>query len=191
MKMILVSGIISLLSIQSLAAVDEELGVATRLAERKDKKQTMKVWLLSASTLCLVVSLSALALTIEQKVTPEYVRSHRNEFSVKVSKDKNGLLAFTVVFTLKEPRYVVAHLAVRDADRTLAESHTPAFTKNPKNTFHFSIAPEYVATSEFRLGASGFAESGGQAVPLPGTIDYQIRLVEFVPAELLKSPTRK
>lgn len=151
----------------------------------------MKAWLLSASALCLVVSSLALALTIEHKVTPEYVRSHRNEFSVRVIKDKNGLICFTVVLTLKEPRYVVAHLVVRDANRVLAESHTPAFTRNPENTFHFSIAPEYVAASEFTLGVSGFAESGGQAVPLPGTVRYRIRLVEFVPAELRKSPTRK
>lgn len=151
----------------------------------------MKATLLAVSALSLVVPASALALTVEQKVTPEYVRSHANEFSLKVAKDKNGLLAFTVVFTLKEPRYVVAHLAVRDANRILAESHTPAFTKNAENTFHFSIAPEYASTSEFTLGASGFANSGGQAVPEPGTILYQFRLIEFVPAELLKAPTRK
>ena len=149
----------------------------------------MKAWLPSASALCLVVSSSALALTVEHKVTPEYVRSHPDEFSVTVIKDKNGLLAFTVALTLKEPRYVVAHLAVRDADRSLAESHTPAFTKNPENTFYFSIAPEYVATSEFTLGASCFAKSGGQAAPLPGTIHYQIRLAEFVAAELPKVET--
>src|SRR5437867_926103 len=69
--------------------------------EKRPKEQTMKVPILAVSALCLVVSATALALTIEQKITPEYVRSHPNEFSVNVTEDKNGLLAFTVVLTLK------------------------------------------------------------------------------------------
>ncbi|MBT3378986.1 MAG: hypothetical protein HN742_02425 [Lentisphaerae bacterium] len=144
-----------------------------------------------ASALCLVASSSAVALTVEQRITPEYVRSHPNEFSVSVAKEENGLLAFTVVLALKPPRYVVAHLEVRDGDRTLVESHTPVFTRNARNTFHFSIAPEYVAASEFILGASHVADSGGEAVPLPGTIQYRIRPVEFVPAKLLTSRNRR
>jgi hypothetical protein len=145
---------------------------------------------LAVPVLCLALSSAALALTREQEVTPAYVRSHPGEFSVKVAGGESGLLAFTVVLTLEEPRYVVAHLKVRDADRTLAESHTPTFTRNAENTFHFSIAPEYIKTSEFSLGASVFADSGGQAVPLPGTIDYQFRLEAFAAPELLNSPSR-
>ena len=152
----------------------------------------MKTSLLAILALCLVVSASALALTVKQKVTPEYIHAHSNEFSVAVVQDKNGLLAFTVVLTSNKPQYVVAHLTVRDADRVLAESHTPAFTKNAENRFHFSIAPEYVATSKFTLGKSSFyVDTDGHAVPLPGSIDYQVGLVEFVPKELLEPATER
>src|SRR4051812_23028275 len=119
---------------------------------------------------------AAIALTTEQEITPEYVRSHPKEFSVQVARDKNGLIAFTVVFTLSEPRYVVAHLVVRSGDRVLATSDTPAYSKNSENTFYFSVPPECLATSQFTLGGSVFANSGGAAVPLPGTIDYRFRL---------------
>jgi thiol-disulfide isomerase/thioredoxin len=147
----------------------------------------MKSLLSFVAALVFAVSPAAFALTVEEDVTAEYVRAHARELSVKVSKGTNGLIAFTVVFTLPEPRYVVAHFTVRSGDRVLAESVTPAFTKNSENTFHFSVPPECLATSSFTLGAAGFAISGGEAVPLPGTIVYRFRLPNFVPAELLKA----
>src|SRR5258708_1700588 len=116
--------------------------------ETKPKKtHPMKSLLFLAASLVFAASPAAIALTTEQDITPEYVRSHAKEFSVRVAKDKNGLIAFTVVFTLPEPRYVVAHLAVRSGDRVLAQSDTPAFTRNSENTFHFSVPLEYLATS--------------------------------------------
>lgn len=147
----------------------------------------MKPLLPFVAALVFTASPAAFALTVEEDVTPEYVRSHSGKLSVKVAKDKNGLIAFTIVFTLPEPRYVVAHLTVRSGDRVLAKSVTPAFTKNLENTFHFSVPADCLATSEFTLGASGFAISGGAAVPLLGTIVHRFRLPDFVPAELLKA----
>ena len=147
----------------------------------------MKSLLRFATALVFAASPAAFALTVEEDITPEYVRSHAREFSVKVAKDKNGLIAFTVVFTVPEPRYVVAHFVVRSGDRVLAESVTPACTKDSENTFHFSVPPECLAKSEFTLSAGGFAISGGEAVPLPGTIVHRFRLPDFVPAELIKS----
>ena len=151
----------------------------------------MKSLLILVAAFVWIASPAAVALTVEEDITPEYVRSHAREFSVKVAKDKNGLIAFTIVFTVPEPRYVVAHLVVRSGDRVLAESVTPAFTKNPENTFHFSVPPECLATSVFTLGAGGFAISGGGAVPLPGNIVHRFRLPDFVPAELLKASDHK
>jgi len=151
----------------------------------------MKTVLFLVAVLGFVASRTAVALTTEQHITPDYVRSHATEFSVVVTKEKNGLLAFTVTCTFAEPRYVVADLAVRSGDRLLAESHTPAFTKNSKNTFYFSIMPECLATSAFTLGVSTFVDSGSEAVPVPGTIDYRLRLPDFVSPELIKSPDNK
>jgi len=151
----------------------------------------MKALIILAVSLVVAVSPTAIALTTERDITPDYVRSHPKEFSVKVAKDKNGLIAFTIVFTLPEPRYVVAHLVVRSGDRMLASSDTPAFTKNSDNTFYFSVPPECLATSEFNLGASFFTASAGDAVPLPGTAIHHFRLSDFVSPELLKAPNEK
>jgi len=151
----------------------------------------MKTIVFLVAFLGFVASRTAVALTTEQDITPDYVRSHAREFSVAVTKEKNGLLAFTVTCTLAEPRYVVAHLSVRSGDRLLAESDTPAFTKNSKNTFHFSMTPECLATSAFTLGVSTFVDSGREAVPVPGTIDYRFRLPDFVSPELIKLPDNK
>ncbi len=151
----------------------------------------MKALLLTAAALFLTGSSAALALTIEEEVTPEYVRTHAKEISVKVAEGKDGLLAFAVVLTLEEPRYVVAHLTVRDGDKTVATSDTPAFTRNARNTFYFSVVREFVAASEYSLGVSGFAAAGDEAVPIVGTRIYRLRLGQFVPADLLRAPNGK
>jgi len=139
----------------------------------------MKSQAVLVASLVFIGAPAAMALTTRQDVTPGYVRSHAKEFSVEVAKDKNGLIAFTVVFTVNEPRYVIAHLTVRSSGRILAESSTPAFTKNAGNPFHFSVPPEHVATSDFTL-----AVSSSRA----GTIEYGFQLADFVSPELLKAP---
>jgi hypothetical protein len=143
----------------------------------------MKARLLNILVLCLLVSSVALALTQWAEVTPEWVRLYGQDLSVEVGRDADGLLAFTVVLTPKEPHRVMAHLAVRDSERTLATSDTPVSTGAEGNTFHFCIAPDLVATSEFTL-------SLWSDVPMPqlGHTDYRIHLVEFVPPELLPPP---
>lgn len=113
------------------------------------------------------------ALTVAQPVTPAYVREHPKEFSVKVSKGKDGLLAFTLVRTLVEPRYLVAHLAVHHGRKLLATSDTPSFARKHDNTFYFSVSAADVGESTFDLSESGFTESGDNPVPMPGGIIYQ------------------
>ncbi len=147
--------------------------------------------LLLGGFLAVALATTCLALTTDREVTLAYVREHPKEFSVKVAKDTNGLISFTVVITLPVPRYVVAHLLVRSGERVLARSDTPAFTKNSENTFHFSMPPECLPTSEFNLGVAGFAISVGYAVPMPGTIEYRFRLLDFVSPELLKTSNNK
>lgn len=149
----------------------------------------MKTTLLSLAGVVLALTLSpaALALTVDQPVTPSYVRDHPKEFSVKVRKDEKGLIAFTVVRTLPEPRYLVAHLRIRDQGRLIAESHTPSFARKGDNTFRFSISPEHQADSTFELGESACQDG----VPLPGTVNYQFQLKEFVPGSLPGSGTAK
>jgi hypothetical protein len=133
------------------------------------------------------ISTTTLALTVNFPVTSAYLQDHSNEFRVKVSKGKNGLIDFTVVRTLSKPMYLVAHLAVHQQGRVIAESHSPSFTKNHENTFYFSLSPEDVGESTFELGESFFTEFQGQAVPVVGTTNYQFQLKDFVPEDLIKS----
>ncbi len=146
----------------------------------------MKTTTLCAVALLFAITNWAFAVSVDRDITADYVKANPKEFTVSVTEDANGLLAFTVVFATPDPRYVVAHLVVRDSKKTYATSDTPSFTKNRSNTFHFSIPRDFVATSTFSLGVSGFADSGGEAVSLPGTIDNKLYLLDFVPKKLRK-----
>jgi hypothetical protein len=129
---------------------------------------------------------TAVALTVNEQVTPQYVHEHPTEITVKVTQGKNGLIDFKVTRSLANPRYLVAHLSVHHHGRVIAESESPSFTRNRENTFYFSLAPEDVAESTFELGESAFTESEGEAVPVVGTTHRQFQLKDFVPEELLK-----
>jgi hypothetical protein len=137
----------------------------------------MRARLLNAVLLCLLVSSVALALTEVADVTPEHLGQ---DLSVEVHRDAEGLLAFTVALTLKEPQRGMAHLAVRDSKRSLATTDIPFLTGAEGNTFHFAIAPDLAATSELTLDLWS-----AEPVPPPGGMQYRMRLMEFVPAELL------
>ena len=137
------------------------------------------------------LSTTAPALTVEAQVTPDYVRAHSQEWSVKVSKKENGLIQFTLVRTLAEPRWLVAHLVVQHAGKIIAESDTPTVGHKHDNTFYFAILPEDLAESKFDLSESGFSISGGQVIPIVGSIIHQFRLLEFVPVDLRqRAPTK-
>lgn len=123
------------------------------------------------------------ALTVEEPLTVDYVRTHPAEWSVKVAKADGGLVKFTIVRNLAEPRYLVAHLAVRHSGKLIATSDSPAFGKKQGNTFYFSLAEEDLADSKFDLCESAFTELGDNAVPEPGTIVHQIPLKDFFVAE--------
>ena len=130
---------------------------------------------------------TALALTVIGKVTPDYVREHPKEWSVEVSKARDGLIHFTIKHDVAAPMYHVAHLEVHHRGRLIATSDTPCFGRKQGNTFHFALAPETVAESKFRLSDGGLAGSGEEAVPVPGTIIHQFQLLDFVPEKMLKS----
>ena len=140
--------------------------------------------------ICLIAAMlptPAWALSVDTKVTPAYVREHAKEFSVKVTKGKNGLIEFRITRTLSQPMYLVARLDVYHQGKIIASSTTPSFGKKYDNDFYFSISPEDVPESKFELGESSFAESGGDLVPMPGTTNYQFPLQDFVSDDLLES----
>ncbi len=133
------------------------------------------------------LSLQALALTINIPVTRSYMEDNPGDFRIKVTRASNGLLSFTITRNLSHPMYLVAHLSVHHRGQVIAESHSPAFSRNRDNTFYFSLSPGDVAESTFELGESAFTESQGQAIPIVGTTNYQFRLEDFVPPDLLKA----
>ena len=140
----------------------------------------MRIALFALVTLFVGHPSTADALTLDENVTAKYVREHPDHISVAVVEKENGILSFTVGLKLKESRYVVAHMKVRDDSRTLSESHTPTFTRTEKSTFHFSIPREFIGTSTYSLGVGHFLERPGrEPVPIPGSIRYIFRLSEF------------
>lgn len=108
---------------------------------------------------------------------------------MKVAKKENGLIAFTIVRTLSEPKYLVAHLAVHHVGKLIATSDTPLFGKKQGNTFYFSISAEDVAESKFDLSESGLGSTVNGVksdIPVVGSNIYQFRLLDFIPEDMLK-----
>ena len=134
------------------------------------------------------------ALTTEREVTLAYVHEHPKEWSVKATKKESGRIEFTVVRTLSEPKYLVAHLAVHHAGKIIATSDTPLFAKKKGNTFYFSISAEDVAESKFDLSESGLGSTvnGVQMdIPVVGSNVYQFRLLDFIPEDVRKPGLNK
>jgi len=135
------------------------------------------------------------ALTLELKVTPAYVREHPKEWSVKVAREESGLIQFTIVRTLSEPKYLVAHLAVHHAGKLIAKSDTPLFGKKNGNTLYFSISAEDIAESRFDISESGLSSSTVNGVkrdiPVVGSNVYQFQLLDFITEEVLKPGLNK
>jgi len=137
-----------------------------------------------------ILSTSALALTSEEPVTPAYVREHPKEWSVEVTKGKDGLIHFTIKHDLETLKYHVAHLAVYHQGKLMATSDTPSFGKKRGNTFYFSLAAEDIADSKFDLSDGDVHGSGDDAIPSLGlTIIHQFRLLDFVPERLARPAT--
>ena len=136
-----------------------------------------------------ILSSTAFALTINEQVTAVYVGEHPKVWSVKAAKKESGLIQFTVVRTLSEPKYLVAHLAVHHAGRLIVTSDTPLFGKRKDSTFYFSISTEDIAESTFELGEHGLGSTvdGVQTdIPVVGGIVYQFRLLDFISEDVLK-----
>lgn len=149
------------------------------------KCMKMTSLLLSSCLVAAILSSTALALTINEQVTPAYVREHPKEWSVKVVKGGDGLIHFTITHDVETPMYHVAHLAVYHQGKLIATSDTPSFGKKRGNTFYFSLSAEDIAESQFDLSDSALSGAGDDAVPVVGTTVHQFPLQDYVPKELL------
>lgn len=64
---------------------------------------------MKTTTLCAVAFLFAItswsfAVSVDRDITADYVKANPKEFTVRVTEEPNGLLAFTVVFATPDPR---------------------------------------------------------------------------------------
>src|SRR3712207_4221473 len=115
----------------------------------------LRVWTpVLAGTLLVGLAAPGRALTVDQAVTPAYVREHAKEFSVKVTRGRGGRISFTIGRTLPKRRYLVARLVVRQGGKVVAESSTPSYAIKDENLFFFSVAPEALPETEFELSES-------------------------------------
>ena len=139
--------------------------------------------------IAVTLSTRGFALTTERAVTLAYVHEHPKEWSVKATRKESGLIEFTVVRTLSEPKYLVAHLAVHHAGKLVATIDTPVFAQKKGNTFYFSISAEDIAESKFDLSESGLGSTVNGVemdIPVVGSNVYQFRLLDFMPEDVLK-----
>ncbi|HEX5470863.1 MAG TPA: hypothetical protein VFW73_03205 [Lacipirellulaceae bacterium] len=129
-------------------------------------------------------------MTSERDITPKYVKTHSNEFSIKVKGNENGTIQFELSHDVTRPMYHVAHLTVVANGKLLVDTSTPSFGKMHGNIFYFSIAREFLAASKFDLTDSALAGPCEDAVPVPGTVINRFRLLDFVPKKLLQPSSK-
>lgn len=148
----------------------------------------MKTRLIFAAFAAFTLSTAVLAVVVRTDVTPVYVKQEPKAFAVKAERRADGLVHFTITRQLKDERYVVASLVVRDGSQVIAESHIPAFVRERSATYYVALAPAYLADSTFELADRTFAgEHKTHPVPLPGGIDFHISLKDFAPPDAAPS----
>lgn len=147
--------------------------------------------LLPGVALLLSFTGAASALTVDVPVTPAYLREHAKTLSLKVARQADGLLAFTICRTVPQRRYFVARLLIRRDGKTLAETSLPSYGRKDTNSFFFTVAPETLDQAEFGLSESFVSGSAEEPIPLPGTTNYQFRLRDHVPEGLTRQVEAK
>jgi hypothetical protein len=161
------------------------------MSGRTNRASRLIYTLLAVFGFLVALPCAAFAFSSEREVTAKYVKRYPDDFSIHVTKEKNGLISFEIKHDVPRPMYHVAHLAIYRKGELIAETSTPSFGKKHDNTFYFSVASEFISETKFDFSDSGFAEVGDDAIPLPGTITYRFRLLDFVPKDMLESAKSK
>ncbi|MEO6435684.1 MAG: hypothetical protein ABIP55_07965 [Tepidisphaeraceae bacterium] len=122
---------------------------------------------------------NASAVVVEELVTPESVKVPDNRFTVAAEKREDGLIQFTITYRLTAPRYLVAHVEVRDGETVVMKSDTPSFVHEDSATYHLALSPKHLAAAKFELSENPFGDSGERLVAMPGGTIYHVRLEAF------------
>ena len=120
------------------------------------------------------------AVVVDQAVTPASVKEPDSRFAVKIEKGEDGLVHFTITYRAREPKYLVAHVEVREGEKLVSKTDVPSVVHERSAIFFVAVSPDCVSASRFELAERSFSLSmDGSTIPLPGGIDYQIRLADF------------
>ncbi|HXE51737.1 MAG TPA: hypothetical protein VN541_01935, partial [Tepidisphaeraceae bacterium] len=87
----------------------------------------------------------ARAVVVNVHVTPEYVKQAPGTFTIDAKQGPDGLMHFTITHSLRDARYIVATLRVRNERKVVAQFHVPAFVRERTITCYASLDPEYLA----------------------------------------------
>ena len=131
-----------------------------------------------AASLLGLISVAS-ALTVNQAVTPAFIKDNPKRFSVTAEKRNDGLIHFTITRFVPRPSYLVATTEICEGDKILFQSTSTAFVREDSVTYYVTVAPERIADAKFELFEGSFAESDGKHTPVPGGTDFQIQLGEF------------
>jgi hypothetical protein len=139
--------------------------------------------LLAAFMVVVLVSATASAVTIQIEITPDSLKQKgAPAFSVSSEMRKDGLVHFTVIHKLTDPRWLNASLVVQKGDTCVAETHFPAVVREDSITYYLSVSPDFLADSTLELSEHAIGGVGDrQALPSIGGTDYLFRLKKFAP----------
>jgi hypothetical protein len=128
----------------------------------------------------LLAAIPVAALTVERQVTPQYLKAHPQEFSLKAEMREDGLVHFTLKRTLPGPKYLVARLILKQDGKKIADVSTPSFGRKDENSFYVALSPAQLAEAEYSLSESSLGGPLTDPVPLPSTTVYKFNLKDFV-----------
>ncbi|HEV3163319.1 MAG TPA: hypothetical protein VGZ22_04715 [Isosphaeraceae bacterium] len=139
-------------------------------------------------TILVALATRAPAVVIQVPVTAAYLKENPDEITVKVEKRDDGLLHYTITRHLKEERYLVAHFTVRSDSKVIAESHCPAYVRQPSATYFLVVSPEKLGDTHFEISENPFVRSHDQDVAIPGGYIFTFNLKDFAPTDGPKPP---
>jgi opacity protein-like surface antigen len=134
--------------------------------------------LATAIAVCLLAA-SALAVVVQQPVTPASAKEKGSRFSVEAVKSKDGMVHFTITYRLPEPQYLVAHFELRDGQTLLAKTDSPGFVHEDSATYYVAVQGKYLKDSKFELSQNGMSGPVGHSIAEPGGMIFQIDLEAF------------
>lgn len=137
--------------------------------------------LLAAGLMLALWSSTALALTEEIEVTPDWLAAQPEggkEFTIETA-ERDGLVTFTVARMVFDDRYRIGLLEVRVANELAAECLLKPEKKPRLIKYSMKLSPKSIDESVFEFSEYALARGGDEEIGLPGGTIYRMRLADF------------